>query len=90
MQIIEKAEVIIQNKVDKNDLRPFKQMRKVFQKSIVFKSSYKKGQKVTMNMLNFMKPDRGISAKDFRKILGKKLKRDVKSNSYVKLEDLMN
>ena len=37
-----------------------------------------------------MKPDRGISAKDFRKILGKKLKRDVKSNSYVKLEDLMN
>ena len=46
-------------------------MRKVFQKSIVFNSSFKKGQKINMNMLNFMKPDKGVSAKNFRKILGK-------------------
>jgi len=85
---LKKAEVIIQNKVDKNDLKPFKQMRKVFQKSIVFNSSFKKGKKINMNMLNFMKPDEGISAKYFKKILGKKLKKNVKANSFVRLKEL--
>ena len=87
---LKKAEIIIQNKVDKNDLKPFRQMRKVFQKSIVFNSSFKKGQKINMNMLNFMKPDKGVSAKNFRKILGKKLKKNVKANSYVRIKDLKN
>lgn len=87
---LKKAEIIIQNKVDKNDLKPFRQMRKVFQKSIVFNSSFKKGQKINMNMLNFMKPDKGVSAKNFRKILGKKLKKNVKANSYVRIRDLKN
>lgn len=87
---LKKAEVIIQNKVDKNDLKPFRQMRKVFQKSIVFNSSFKKGQKINMNMLNFMKPDKGVSAKDFKKILGKKLMKNVKANSFVRLKDLKN
>lgn len=87
---LKKAEVIIQNKVDKNDLKPFRQMRKVFQKSIIFNSSFKKGKKINMNMLNFMKPDKGISAKHFKKILGKKLKKNVKANSFVRLKDLEN
>jgi N,N'-diacetyllegionaminate synthase len=87
---LKKAEIIIQNKVDKNDLKPFRQMRKVFQKSIVFNSSFKKGQKINMNMLNFMKPDKGVSAKNFRKILGKKLNKNVKANSYVRIRDLKN
>tara|TARA_B110000977_G_scaffold201726_1_gene298077 strand:+ start:4100 stop:5095 length:996 start_codon:yes stop_codon:yes gene_type:complete len=87
---LKKAEIIIQNKVDKNDLKPFRQMRKVFQKSIVFNSSFKKGQKINMNMLNFMKPDKGVSAKNFRKVLGKKLKKNVKVNSYVRIRDLKN
>ena len=47
---LKKAEIIIQNKVDKNDLKPFRQMRKVFQKSIVFNSSFKKGQKINMKL----------------------------------------
>lgn len=87
---LKKAEIIIQNKVDKNDLNPFRQMRKIFQKSIVFNSSFKKGQKINMNMLNFMKPDKGVSAKNFRKILGKKLKKNVKVNDYVRFRDLKN
>ena len=41
-------------------------------------------------MLNFMKPDKGVSAKNFRKILGKKLKKNVKANSYVRIRDLKN
>ena len=87
---LKKAEIIILNKVDKNDLKPFRQMRKVFQKSIVFNSSFKKDQKINMNMLSFMKPDKGVSAKYFKKILGKKLKKNVKANSFVRLKDLKN
>ena len=41
-------------------------------------------------MLSFMKPDKGVSAKDFKKILGKKLKKNVKANSFVRLKDLKN
>jgi sialic acid synthase SpsE len=37
-----------------------------------------------------MKPDKGISAKNFRKILGKKLKINVKANDYVRFRDLKN
>ena len=84
------AEVIIENKVNKNNLKPFIQMRKVFQKSIIFNSSLKKGQKITMKMISFMKPGKGISANKFKYILGKRLKKNVKANSYVKLSDLKN
>ena len=73
-----KAEVIIRNKVNKNDLRPFRQMRAVFQKSIVYKYSLKKGQKINMSMLSFVKPDKGISANKFQLIIGKKLKKMLK------------
>lgn len=89
-QSVKKAEIIVNSKVNKNDLQPFKQMRKVFQKSIVFSSSLKKGQKIKMSMLDFMKPDHGISASKFKKVLGKKLKKDVKKNAYVKLSNLKN
>ena len=65
-------------------------MRKVFQKSIIFNTSLKKGQKINFSMLDFMKPDQGISANKFKKVLGKVLKKNVKKNAYVKLSDLKN
>ena len=88
-ETLKKAEVIIRNKVNKNDLRPFRQMRAVFQKSIVYKYSLRKGQKIAMSMLSFMKPDKGISANKFQLIIGKKLKKNVKKNNYVKFKDLL-
>ena len=87
---VKKAKIIVENTINKNNLKPFKQMRKVFQKSIVFNSSLKKGQRIKMSMLDFMKPDHGISASNFKKVLGKVLKKDVKKNDYVRLSNLKN
>ena len=84
------AEVIIENKVNKNNLKPFMQMRKVFQKSIIFNSSLKGPKNNDENDKFFMKPGKGISANKFKYILGKRLKKNVKANSYVKLSDLKN
>tara|TARA_X000000950_G_scaffold180078_1_gene218401 strand:- start:22539 stop:23531 length:993 start_codon:yes stop_codon:yes gene_type:complete len=84
---LKKAEIILSKDVNKDDLRPLVQMRKIFQKSILYSDNLKKGKKITLKNVVFLKPDKGISAQNYKSILGKKIKRDVKKNEFVKYSD---
>ena len=68
-------------KVDKNraakELAPIK---KVFEKSCVAAHDLEQGKKLNLNDLAFKKPGSGISAADYKKLVGKTLKCSVKKN----------
>ena len=73
--------------VDKNDTKNYKQMKKVFEKSIVSSKSLKKGHKLCFKDMNFKKPGDGIPASEYKKVIGKKLKKDVLSDYKFKIKD---
>ena len=50
-------------------------MRKTFQKSIYIKKNIIKGEILSLENLSFKKPDLGISASSYKKIIGKKFKK---------------
>ena len=56
--------------VDKNNIKKFKDMKKVFEKSIVVNKDMKKFQLIEMRSL-FKKPGDGISAMHYKQIIGK-------------------
>ena len=62
-------------------------MKRVFEKSIVSKKFIKKGKIVTINDLDFKKPGNGISPDNIKKIIGKKVKKNIKHNVILKLSD---
>ncbi len=63
--------------VDKDDLKPFKNMKKIFEKSLVTRMSLKKNTIIRFKHLNFKKPGDGIRADSYKKIIGKKIRKDL-------------
>ena len=76
------------NIVDKNDIKKFKNMKKVFEKSIALKSDFKKGHRLKFNDLLYLKPGTGIKPQNYKSIIGMKLKRNLKKNYFIRLKDL--
>ena len=62
-------------------------MKKAFRKSIVAGVNIKKGETITLEMLSIKRPGTGISPKYFDFIVGKKAKRDIKSDDLITMED---
>jgi N-acetylneuraminate synthase len=73
--------------VDKNDLKKYSSMKKVFEKSIISKKFIKKGSSIKLGDLNFKKPGDGIRADQYKKIIGKITKRNIKINKKIKYSD---
>ncbi len=71
-------------KIDKNNLSPFRKMKKIFEKSIVTKDKISKNTKISFKHLNFKKPGDGIRADNYKKILGKKIKVNLEKDSKLK------
>ena len=73
--------------IDKNNMNKYLTMKRDFEKSIVSKKFIKKGKIVTINDLDFKKPGNGISPDNIKKIIGKKVKKNIKHNVILKLSD---
>jgi len=74
-------------KVNKDNLNPFKQMRKVFQKSLYYKVNIKKNTVLKENLISFKKPAKGMPANEYPKIINRKLKKSVKKDQIIKITD---
>ena len=79
---------IIQNPVNKNEIKKYKKMKIIFEKGIVSADNLTKNTILTKKNITFKKPADGIRAFDYKKILGKKLKRNIKVNHKIKFKDL--
>ena len=74
--------------VDKDDLRPYADMKRIFEKSIVTAKALRAGTALTMDMLAFKKPGDGIPAADYRSVLGRRLRKDLPADHKLSAENL--
>lgn len=77
------------NPVDKNDIDSFKEMKKIFQKSIVSKCNISEGTVLEMKHLAFKKPGNGIPAYKYKEVLGRKVSHDIKINKKLTMKDFL-
>ena len=74
--------------VDKDDVSPYTEMKRIFQKSVVAARALRAGTVLTRDMLAFKKPGDGIPASQYRTLLGSKLRRDVPADSKFSADNL--
>lgn len=85
---LKKTKKILKSFLDKNKIGLFSKMKKVFEKKIILKENKKKGYRLKENDIMLMKSKTGIFSKDLKKIIGKKLKRNLASKTPIKLSDI--
>lgn len=85
---IKSLETMLKHKVNKNNIYEYKDMKLVFQKSIVASKNLKKGTILKFTDLAFKKPSNGISPKYYRKFIGKKINRSIKKDEKIQYKDL--
>ena len=61
-------------------------MKKIFEKRIIAKRDLNKGDKIKFSDLNFKKSNKGIKVFDYKKILGKILKKRIFKNQSITQE----
>ena len=74
--------------VDKDDLTPYLEMKKVFEKSIVTARAMRKGMVLTPDDIAFKKPGDGIPAAQYREVIGKSIMRFLPRNHKLSKDDL--
>jgi len=79
----------LKNPVDKNNLRPYYEMKKVFEKNIIINQNLPKNHKLILEDISFKKAGRGIRADQYKKVIGKKLKHPKKQEDVLLSKDLI-
>jgi N,N'-diacetyllegionaminate synthase len=74
--------------IDKDDVRPYAEMKRIFQKSVVTARALKAGTVLARDMLAFKKPGDGIPASSYRTLLGKTVRKDLRADHKLATEDL--
>ena len=79
---------MLANPVEKNELAPYRNMKRIFEKSIVAARDLTSGAVLSIDDLAFKKPGDGISAARYREIVGRKLARPVSRDQMLREDDL--
>lgn len=74
--------------IDKSDVSPYREMKRIFEKSVVTAAPLAKGQAVGRNDLAFKKPGDGIPAARWRELAGRRVTRDLPADHKLTFEDL--
>jgi len=83
-------EKMMKHYVDKDLIADeLKDMRQTFMKSIVYSVNMKRGTLIDRRNVSFKKPGTGIDPLNIEKVLGKKLKRNVKTDELLSMDDLI-
>lgn len=78
---------ILNAPVDKNDLAPYRDMKLIFEKSMVTSKFIPIGTILDETHIYFKKPGNGISAKRSRNFIGKRIIRNLEADHMIKEED---
>jgi N,N'-diacetyllegionaminate synthase len=85
---IREITAMLENPVDKNDLSAFREMKEIFEKSVVSTRDIAAGSVITLEMLGIKKPGSGIPAARLNDVVGSVAKVDIKSDSLIRETDL--
>jgi len=87
VSFIEKS---LKNKIDKTDNSNFKELKNIFEKSLAVNKDLKKGDIISFDDLEAKKPSGyGISAKEYKKVLGKKINKSMKKWDFLEVGNLL-
>lgn len=87
VQGIRAIDVMVSSQVDKDDLSPYAEMKRIFEKSLVAKVDIPEGTVLTRDLIGIKKPGTGISASRLSEFLGKTVKRNIPVDKLVQEED---
>ncbi len=86
---IRAIEEMLVSKVVK-DAKNMRQMKQIFEKSVVSVCAIKKGTVITDAMIAVKKPGTGIPARKFEDVIGRKAKRDIAADCVLQEDDVVN
>lgn len=78
---------MLDNPVDKNDLRSVLDMKRIFEKSVVSSRALPAGAVLVQEDLAFKKPGHGISAARYREVIGRRLRLEVAADHLFSEQD---
>ena len=81
---IKKIKKIISSPVNKNNLKPVLKMKKIFEKNIVAAKNILSGKRIELADLEYKKSKTGIKACHYRKLIGKRVKKNIKKDEILK------
>jgi N,N'-diacetyllegionaminate synthase len=86
---VRQLESALDSPVVKDDIEKFSELKRMFEKSLAVNRNVKAGDKLTIDLIETKKPrGYGINAADFRSIIGKTFKRDLKKWSFINYRDI--
>ena len=88
VKCINEVWLIMNNEVDKNNIKDVEVMKDIFQKSIVAKNKLKAGSFIKESDLAYKKPGTGISASKFKEIIGMQITKDFQIDELILREFL--
>jgi N,N'-diacetyllegionaminate synthase len=77
---LQEMSILLTSGIDKNDLSPYLEMKRIFEKSVVAARPLKAGTTLSESDIAFKKPGDGIAAANYRAIIGRRLTVDVASD----------
>lgn len=89
VQGIRQIQTSLSNPIKKDQIESFKDLKKIFEKSLAVNRALTKGTVLTAEVLESKKPTGcGIPAKDFSAVIGKKLKTDLAQWDFLNWENI--
>ena len=86
---IKSVATMLANPVNKDDLSPYREMKRVFEKSIVTAHAVSAGVQIQREDIAFKKPGDGISAANWRDVLGRAARRNLPADHKLDQDDLL-
>jgi N,N'-diacetyllegionaminate synthase len=80
---IREIEAMLANPVDKDDVAPFAEMKRVFEKSVVTTREIPAGAEISREMLAAKKPGTGIPARLLPEVVGRRAAADIPADTVV-------
>ncbi|MBL41947.1 MAG: N-acetylneuraminate synthase [Rhodospirillaceae bacterium] len=88
VEMIRETSIIINSKIDKDDISDYKEMKEIFEKSIVASRNLPIGKILEIKDLNFKKPGTGINANKYKSVINKKVKKEIQVDQLLTWDDL--
>lgn len=85
---IRAIETMVDHPVDKNDLASFKDMKTIFEKSVVSVRDIPAGAVITSDMIGVKKPGGGVPPKKWADVIGSRSKRAIPGDSVIQMNDI--
>ena len=86
---IRAIEVMLSAQVDKADVEPYREMKAIFEKSLVSLADLPEGTVLRREHVGVKKPGTGIPARELDEVLGRTLARAVPADTLLRREDLL-